>query len=108
PALLHGDAGPSNLLVREAEDGWHVSGLVDFGQTRIGDPVYDLVAPGIGMLGGRRDLVPALLGAYGSASAAVLTRYAFLHEWAKVAPLVGGRFTDWTSVERALWPGAPP
>jgi len=94
--------------VRDLDDGWHVSGLVDFGQTRIGDPVYDLIAPGVGVLARERDLLPALLESYGRASAATLTRYALVHEWAKIGPLLPGRFAGWPAAERALWPGADP
>lgn len=107
-ALVHGDVGPGNLLVRAVDGRFGLSGIIDFGQARLGDPLYDLVAPGVAILGRERDLLPDLLQGYGPVSASALLRLAFLHEWAKVGDVLPPHTGDWPAVERAVWPGADP
>lgn len=43
--LLHGDLTADHALLRvDGKDVWSVSALIDFGDARLGDPVYDFVA----------------------------------------------------------------
>ncbi len=42
PRLLHGDWLPEHVLVRNDARGTAVVGIIDFGNTRSGDPTYDL------------------------------------------------------------------
>jgi hygromycin-B 7''-O-kinase len=43
PVLLTGEYTPMNLLVREGSDGWHIEGLIDFGDCMLGFHEYDLL-----------------------------------------------------------------
>jgi Ser/Thr protein kinase RdoA (MazF antagonist) len=42
PALTHEDLNPYNLLVQQAEDGWHLSGILDWDAAWAGCPDSDL------------------------------------------------------------------
>ena len=42
-SLLHNDAHPWNVLVKEDEDGWACSGWLDWEFAWVGDPTWDLV-----------------------------------------------------------------
>ena len=41
PALLHADLSGDHIF--STADGWDIAGIIDFGDIRIGDPVYDLM-----------------------------------------------------------------
>jgi Ser/Thr protein kinase RdoA (MazF antagonist) len=63
PALLHADATPDNLLVSPVDDA--VTGLVDWGDARLGDPAYDLITPSLFQCRGDARLCAALFEGYG-------------------------------------------
>ncbi|HEY0005282.1 MAG TPA: aminoglycoside phosphotransferase family protein [Pyrinomonadaceae bacterium] len=69
PVLLHGDVHPGNILLREINGRWQLTGLFDFGDSFCGFYEYEFVAPGVLMVQGRRELQRALLLAYGYAQA---------------------------------------
>jgi hygromycin-B 7''-O-kinase len=69
PALLHGDAHPGNVLLKESGGGWQVAGLFDFGDSFCGFHEYEFVAPGVLMVQGRRELQREMLLAYGYTAA---------------------------------------
>ena len=71
PALLHCDVTAEHVLLRRHEDRrdkadeWLVSGLIDFGDARIGDPEYDFLAVFLSALAMDHLAFKALLKAYG-------------------------------------------
>ena len=109
--LVQADMNSNNLLLAGAE----ASGWSDFGDAMIGDPLYDLVTPGVFVCKGERVLVDALLDGYGLPPArrdAVLRRRLFawtaLHRFAHL-----GKYLRWAGrpnpatleeAELALWP----
>lgn len=85
-SLLHADLGGGNVLLESVEDGRYVAGIIDFGDARIGDPLYDLITPALLIAEGNHELFSALLDGYGIVGSARderlqtrLTAYAVLH-----------------------------
>jgi hygromycin-B 7''-O-kinase len=84
--LLHGDLTRDHFFLAQAADGaWSVSGLIDFGDARMGHPFYDFIALLIDYTLGEPELSRLLLAAYGlpvtPTVTQVLTRYCLLHEF---------------------------
>jgi hygromycin-B 7''-O-kinase len=63
--FLHGDIHAGNLLLDERGGRWHITGLIDFGDSLCGFHEYEFVAPGVLMVQGNRELQRAMLLAYG-------------------------------------------
>jgi hygromycin-B 7''-O-kinase len=82
PVLLHGDLSPDHVLV----EGGHVVGLLDFGDAKLGDPLYDFVGIRLNFTDNQQELASFSQG-YGTASFPLqdgrlrLLQYALLHEW---------------------------
>ena len=92
--LLHADLADVNVLLAQGDGGWHVSGVIDFGDGFVGAADYELVTPGEFLFCGRPDLVRAFLVAYGypeqaldEALAARLLALTVLHRFANVGRL---------------------
>lgn len=49
PCLLHADLNEDHILGRFAGSTWQPSGIIDFGDVMVGEPIYDLVALHIGL-----------------------------------------------------------
>lgn len=93
PSLLHGDLEPDHLFV----NGTNLVGIIDFGDAKIGDPLYDFVTV-------RQDMAttPELRAAFLEGYALEpdkevdlmrrLTLYSILHEWFTLRDVIG-----WTS-----------
>jgi hygromycin-B 7''-O-kinase len=65
PVILTGEYNPENLMLRRDGDGWHLAGLIDFGDVMTGFGEYDLLGPGVFMTAGEPRRVAALLRGYG-------------------------------------------
>lgn len=63
--FLHGDIHAGNVLLGEKGGRWHVTGLIDFGDSLCGFHEYEFVAPGVLMVQGNSELQRAMLLAYG-------------------------------------------
>lgn len=63
--ILTGEHNPENLVLRRDSDGWHLAGLIDFGDAMTGFGDYDLLGPGVFMAAGVPRHVAALLRGYG-------------------------------------------
>jgi hygromycin-B 7''-O-kinase len=59
--LLQGDLAPENVLVEPDLGGWNISGLLDFGNAMIGDPLFDLTAPTVLLAPGQAEFVDRIL-----------------------------------------------
>jgi hygromycin-B 7''-O-kinase len=62
--LLTGEYTPFNLLVHDREDGWTLTGMIDFGDAMIGPSEYDFVGPALFSCAGDPELIGALFRGY--------------------------------------------
>ncbi|MBP9716832.1 MAG: phosphotransferase [Candidatus Levybacteria bacterium] len=46
PRLVHGDLWPKNILIKEGDDGFHISGVLDSERAFWGDPMAEWIVPG--------------------------------------------------------------
>lgn len=65
PVLLHGDLDAINLLIEEQHGTWRITGLVDWGDIKLGPAAHDFISPGIHSYCGQRDLLHAWYAGYG-------------------------------------------
>jgi aminoglycoside phosphotransferase (APT) family kinase protein len=65
PHLIHADLTGDHLLGTVENDRWHTSALIDFGDARTGDLLYELSALHMDMFRGDRRLLSAFLDSYG-------------------------------------------
>jgi hygromycin-B 7''-O-kinase len=63
PVLLHGDLTHLNLLVAKQAEGWRITGLIDWGDVKLGPRAHEFISPGVHMYQG--DVAP-LAGWYRS------------------------------------------
>jgi len=68
PVLLTGEYTPMNFLVKQIQGVWHIDGLIDFGDSMLGLPEYDLLGPGAFLIQGDKSLLREFLTSYGYAS----------------------------------------
>ena len=61
--LLHGDITRDHLILTEKNRSWSISGVIDFGDARIGHPYYEFVVPLLDYAYGEHKLSSALLDA---------------------------------------------
>ncbi|MGQ3889973.1 aminoglycoside phosphotransferase family protein [Legionella sp. CNM-1927-20] len=65
PVILTGEYTPMNVLVNNIKGVWHISGLIDFGDAKLGYYKYDLLGPGVFLIQGNKELLKVFLNAYG-------------------------------------------
>lgn len=65
PVILTGEYTPMNFLVKQTAGVWHLHGLIDFGDSMLGLPEYDLLGPGAFLIQGDKILLREFLSAYG-------------------------------------------
>lgn len=63
--ILHGDLDAINLLVEERNGQWQITGLVDWGDVKLGPLAHDFISPGIHSYRGQRELLQAWYAGYG-------------------------------------------
>lgn len=89
PSLLHGDLDGTHLLVQNGQ----ITGVLDFGDAKLGDPLYDFVTVHVDLFEQDTRLLTEMLRGYGMNPAkekdfkSRLTAYAVLHEWDMVKDL---------------------
>ena len=66
PHLIHADLTRDHLLGRLVGDEWQKLALIDFGDARVGDLLYELVALHLDLFAGDPRLLRVFLDAYGS------------------------------------------
>ena len=112
--LLHGDLDAINLLVTEHNQQWRITGLVDWGDVKLGPATHDFISPGIHTCRGERDILHAWYAGYGlpmersghfthNIMARSILYYA--GEFARYLKLVPGadQGQDWASVATSFW-----
>jgi hygromycin-B 7''-O-kinase len=65
PVLIHADLNRDHVLGERVGDEWRPSGIIDFGDAKVGDRMYELVALHLGLFDADRRLLRAFLDAYG-------------------------------------------
>jgi hygromycin-B 7''-O-kinase len=75
PVLLHGDLNHLNFLVAPHADGWQITGIVDWGDAKLGSPAHELISPGVHMYKGQADALRQWYAGYGMAPAQRSERY---------------------------------
>ena len=65
PVILTGEYTPMNFLVKQEAGVWHINGLIDFGDSMLGLPEYDLLGPGAFLIQGDKILLKEFLISYG-------------------------------------------
>ncbi|MEM7127778.1 MAG: aminoglycoside 3'-phosphotransferase/choline kinase family protein [Chloroflexota bacterium] len=62
--LLHGDLNHLNFLVSRENDHWRLTGLVDWGDAKVGAPSHEFISPGVNMYSGNRAMLTQLYRGY--------------------------------------------
>jgi len=95
PVFLHADLTDEHVFVTECGGRWQISGLIDFGDAMIGDPLYEFAAPTAFLCQRRPTAQRALLRGYGFADAEVddlligrLRAWTILHRFSKVSEIL--------------------
>lgn len=87
PVVMHCDLTEDHILGEWHWNTWLPTGVIDFGDARVGDRLYELVALHIECLGGDKDLLRVFLNRYGADVArrpdfsAAAMRMTLLHEF---------------------------
>ncbi|MEH2559992.1 hygromycin-B 7''-O-kinase [Bradyrhizobium algeriense] len=69
PVILTGEYIPENFLLSRDGGGWHLAGLIDFGDVMTGRGEYDLLGPSAFMTAGMPRRVRSLFGGFGYSAA---------------------------------------
>jgi hygromycin-B 7''-O-kinase len=69
PVILTGEYIPENFLLSRDGGGWHLAGLIDFGDVMTGRGEYDLLGPSAFMTAGMPRRVQSLLEGFGYSAA---------------------------------------
>lgn len=91
PVILTGEYTPMNFLVKQESGVWHIHGLIDFGDSMLGLPEYDLLGPGAFLIQGDKILLREFLLSYGyspeemtNALSHKLTALMLLHRYSRL------------------------
>lgn len=115
PVILTGEYTPMNFLVNQESGVWHIHGLIDFGDSMLGLPEYDLLGPGAFLIQGDKTLLREFLSSYGylpsemtNALSHKLTALMLLHRYSRLNVQI--RIEDWEKkvkslddLEKLLW-----
>ena len=107
-STLHGDITADHVLLSRQTRGWEITGLIDFGDARVGDSLYEFVAPLAFYTFGRPRLTRVLLESYGLELLPMVrervTTFCLLHEFGRVQDFMEQHpVADGRAFERALW-----
>lgn len=115
PVLLHGDLDAINLLIEERQGTWAITGLVDWGDVKLGPAAHDFISPGIHSYRGQRELLHAWYAGYGLCNEERLSDFTqnimarsmlyYAGEFARYLQLAQGaeKYLDWASVAARFW-----
>ena len=111
--LLHGDLTGLNLLVEDIDGAPAITGLVDWGDAKVGPPAHDMISPGVHQYRAEREPLRAFWSGYGlpepdrprfarevMARAMVFYPDTFDHYIRDVPEAERG---SWSAVARAFW-----
>ena len=107
PVILTGEYTPMNFLVEKKTGIWHISGLIDFGDSMLGLPQYDLLGPGAFLIQGNKELLKEFLVSYGyvpqeltKALSQQLTALMLLHRYSNLNVQI--RIHNWKDQIRSI------
>jgi hygromycin-B 7''-O-kinase len=113
PRLLNCDITEDHVLLSRVGGRWEITGWIDFGDARVGDPEYEWVAVGLGALASEVDVIRRFLTAYGwewwgEAFNRRMLAWSLLHLFSDMRPFLerlGGadRVRDLEELRRWLW-----
>lgn len=105
--ILTGEYTPMNLLVNQVNGVWHIAGIIDFGDSMLGAPEYDLLSPGVFLIQGDKYLLREFLISYGysqdmmpSTLSHHLTALTLLHKYSNLNIQI--RIKNWKSKAHSL------
>jgi hygromycin-B 7''-O-kinase len=116
PVILTGEYTPDNVMVVKRDGAWRISGLIDFGDARVGFGEYDLLGPGTFLAAGNPERLQRLLDGYGYGReqrtpdlSRRLMRMLLLHRHSDLGGQIAlagwrERARDLDELERLLWP----
>jgi hygromycin-B 7''-O-kinase len=107
PVILTGEYTPMNCLMRQEAGIWHIHGLIDFGDSMLGLPEYDLLGPGAFLIQGDKILLREFLSSYGYSSEEMtstlshkLTALMLLHRYSRLNVQI--RIENWENKVKSL------
>lgn len=107
PVILTGEYTPMNFLVKKTAGIWHIHGLIDFGDSMLGLPEYDLLGPGAFLIQGDKILLREFLSSYGYSAEEMtkvlchkLTALMLLHRYSRLNVQI--RIKDWDNKVKSL------
>jgi hygromycin-B 7''-O-kinase len=115
PVLLHGDLTHLNMFVAEQSGSWRISGLIDWGDVKLGSRMHEFISPGVHMYQGDVASLHAWYRGYGwadHASAAhdqhqIMSRAMlyYAEDFARLIQTVPGadQCRDWHAMAAAFW-----
>jgi hygromycin-B 7''-O-kinase len=105
--ILTGEYTPMNLLMKQEGGIWHIHGLIDFGDSMLGLPEYDLLGPGAFLIQGDKILLREFLSSYGyspeemtHALSHKLTALMLLHRYSRLNVQI--RIKNWEKITSSL------
>jgi hygromycin-B 7''-O-kinase len=113
--LLHADLTHDHVFLGRVGGRWEITGIIDFGDARVGRHEYEFGAPAVFFLRGRPELVRPFLLSYGYREAdlsdelsARLTAATVLHEFAQLPRILNvfgaGAPATLEQLDEKLWP----
>jgi len=107
PVILTGEYTPMNFLVKQEAGVWHIHGLIDFGDSMLGLPEYDLLGPGAFLIQGDKILLREFLYSYGYSPEEMtntlshkLTALMLLHRYSRLNVQI--RIDNWENKVKSL------
>lgn len=107
PVILTGEYTPMNFLVTQKSGIWHINGLIDFGDSMLGLPEYDLLGPGVFLIQGNKKFLREFLLAYGYTPEEItpllsrqLTALMLLHRYSNLNVQI--RINNWKNMVNSI------
>jgi hygromycin-B 7''-O-kinase len=119
PVLLHGDLTHLNMLVVGQAGSWRITGLIDWGDMKIGSRMHEFISPGVHMYQGDVASLAAWYRGYGWTQHATAARdqhqimaramLYYAEDFARLIQIVPGaaRCQDWHAMAAVFWQLAP-
>lgn len=110
--LLHGDLDAVNMNVVSDEQGWYISGLLDWGDVRLGPITHEFISPCVHSYLGETEPLQAWYAGYGLPTSATLehnlmarTMLYYADEFMRYLQAVPGALTcqRWEDVAHCFW-----
>ncbi len=113
--LLHGDLSHLNFLVQQHRGRWQITGLIDWGDVKIGPPTHQFISPGVHMYRGEQTALEQWYRGYGLSATErteqhehlIMTRTMLYYadEFAALLRVVpgAGNQQNWKAIAQSFW-----